>query len=458
MARTLTRTRTRRINTQHLAWGVMLASFAIFCVIAVAAFVGIRYFLFQSRIPLSSSVEVARGAPTLTLVGSDLQQTVVTQRGEIASGSVLTTNTESQALLRFIDSQREGQLIASVTVESGSSVNLRQSTRPRFDWSEDAYWIDFRETYGTIDVFIPRDVGRTVLLSFGTTLGPSVRLSAAGRYSLIAAGGRVQLLNYEGEALLVAQDGRTQLVAAGQTSAIDDQSNQFSVLPLNNLLGDTTFTSENVLDFENTPDQVRSQVWLCRNNIATEGEPVGSYTLTQVDQRAALRLFRGENANSHGETECWQLGTGRGGIDLSSFSRVSIRATFKIQSQSLSLCGEDGSECPLMLSMDYVPANGGRALQWFHGFFAAIDPNRMYPPSCTSCNEQHERVTPGVWYTYESHNLFEIFAPETRPRSILNLRFYASGHQYDVYVSEVILIADNLPILELPAAEATQEN
>ena len=95
-------------------------------------------------------------------------------------------------------------------------------------------------------------------------------------------------------------------------------------------------------------------------------------------------------------------------------------------------------------------------MQWFHGFYAAIDPNRNYPYSCTSCNEQHERITQGVWYTYESHNLFGMFAPEARPVSILNLRFSASGHQYDVYVSEVALIADDMPILELPIAEATQ--
>ena len=47
----------------------MLFSFAIFCVFAIVALLGIRYFLFQSRVPLISMVEVSRGTPTLTLVG-----------------------------------------------------------------------------------------------------------------------------------------------------------------------------------------------------------------------------------------------------------------------------------------------------------------------------------------------------------------------------------------------------
>jgi hypothetical protein len=170
----------------------------------------------------------------------------------------------------------------------------------------------------------------------------------------------------------------------------------------------------------------------------------------------ALRLLRGDGAISHGETRCLQsLGTGMGGLDVSGYNSVSIRATFRIESQTLSACGIDGSECPLMLRMDYIPAGGGDAVSWFHGFYAFVDPNRLFPQSCLSCNEQHERVTPDTWYTYESHNLFEIFAPEAQPKSILNLRFYASGHQYDVYVNEVMLLADDMPVTEIPAAEAT---
>ena len=457
MATTLPKTDTRRINTQQLAWGIMLASFAIFCVIAGAAILGVRFFLFQSRVPLASSVEVARGTPTLTRLGAELQQTAVTRSNEITGGSVVTTNNESQALLRFADPQRTDEQVASITVGTGSSLHLRQSSRPRFDWSEDAYWLEFDGAYGTIDIFVPQNLGRSILITMDTTLGPSVRFSASGRYTITAARGYVQVLNFEGDALLIAQDGRTQPVGAGQTSSIAEGSNQFAVLPLTNLFGDIFFTTENVIDFNSTSEQVFPQAWRCDNLVENPDQPIGSYSLVTNDMRPALRFFRGDNALSNGATRCYQgLGTGTGGLDVSNYRSVSIRVTFKIQSQSLSACGSQGSECPLMLRMDYLPADGGDARSWYHGFYASVDPNRQFPYACSGC-DQHERVSLGEWYTYESHNLFEVFAPATQPKSILNLRFYASGHQYEVYVSEVALIADNTPIIELPVAEATQE-
>lgn len=458
MATTFPKTNARRINTQHLAWGILLASFAIFCVIAGAAILGMRFFLFQSRVPLDTSVEVARGTPTLTRVGAELQQTAVTRPSEVTGGSILTTNTESQAVLRFVDSQQHNKQIATVTVGTGSSVNLRQGSRPRFDWSEDAYWLEFDGAYGTIDIFVPQDLGRSMLITLNTTLGPVVRFNASGRYTVTAARGYVQVLNFEGDALLVAQDGSTQSVAAGQTSSIAGDSNQFAVLPLTNLFGDIHFTSENVIDFNSTPEQVRPQVWRCDNLVENPEQPIGNFSLVNNDMRPALRFFRGDDAISNGATRCYQgLGTGTGGLDVSNYRSISIRATFKIQSQSLSACGTQGSECPLMLRMDYLPADGSEAISWYHGFYASVDPNKQYPYACSGC-DQHERVTSGVWYTYESHNLFEVFAPATQPKAILNLRFYASGHQYEVYVSEVALIADNTPIAELPVAEATQES
>ena len=96
--------------------------------------------------------------------------------------------------------------------------------------------------------------------------------------------------------------------------------------------------------------------------------------------------------------------------------------------------------------MDYIPANGGDPVNWYHGFYAIIDPSRSFPLRCDSCSEQHEQINPGVWYTYEIRNLFEAFAAQVRPKLILNIRFYASGHQYEVYVSQVVLLADQTMI------------
>jgi len=438
--------RRRRINSQQLAWGVMLLSFAVFCAILITVIIGIQYFLFQSRIPLRSIVAVPRG--TATLIDSDLNQTAVTSSDEMYFGSTLTTDTQSQASISFIDPQHDGQLIANVTIENGSSLNMKQDSRPRFDLSSDApYWIDFKDVYGEFDIFVPDNITRPILISFGTTLGPSARLTANGHYTLIAAGEQVQVINYTGEALLIAPDRRTQLVDAGQTASMHSNSDQFTLASHPDVLGDTGFTSENILDINGDSTQVKPDAWICNNTVQNPGDPMGTVGLAMVDGRPALRLMRGEGTETHGRTQCWHgLGTSTGGLDVSPYSSVSIRATFKIQSQSLSACGVDASECPLTLAMDYIPANGGDPVNWYHGFYAIIDPSRSFPLRCDSCSEQHEQINPGVWYTYEIRNLFEAFAPQVRPKLILNIRFYASGHQYEVYVSQVVLLADQTMI------------
>src|SRR4051812_26146797 len=147
----------------------MLLSFAIFCAILIIVIAGVQYFLFQSRIPLRSIVDVPRG--TATLIDADLNQTAVTTKSdEMFYGSVLTTDTQSQASISFLDSQHDNQLIATVTVLNGSSLNLRQDTRPRFNLSSDApFWIDFKDVYGEFDVFVPDNITRPILIGFATT-------------------------------------------------------------------------------------------------------------------------------------------------------------------------------------------------------------------------------------------------------------------------------------------------
>ncbi len=437
----------RQVNTQHLAWGVLLLSFAIFCAILISVILGANYFIFQSRVQLSAQIHVARGTATWT--GTNLTDTAVKSDQVITRSSVVSTDPQSQASVTFYDPQHSDRLVANVTLKSGSGLAVSEDSRPRFDSSQDAYWLEFEEFYGEVDVFVPDNLDRSLLISFATTLGPSVRLTAPGRYTLSASNARVQLVNYSGEALLMADNLRNRLVPAGQSGSIKSDAasddDQFVLAPLTTLTGDTSFSAANVIDFISNADQAQPQVWRCLN--LQEADPPGSFSLVTEDARPAVRLFRDNGAESHGETRCLQgFGTGTEGLDVSQYQSVSIRATFKIVSQSLSTCGFDGSECPFMLRMDYFPVSGGDAVSWFHGFYEYVEPNQFLPQSCASCNEQHEQINPNTWYTYESHNLKETFAPGRVPQSILNLRFYASGHEYEVYVSEVALLVDNAEI------------
>ena len=96
-----------------------------------------------------------------------------------------------------------------------------------------------------------------------------------------------------------------------------------------------------------------------------------------------------------------------------------------------------------MLRIDYIDQNG-QARKWYHGFYAMNDMQLAYPLQCNSCAQAHEFINPRSWYSYDSGNLFTLFPPDERPSKILAVWFYASGHQYDVQLSEVALVGSRV--------------
>ncbi|MFQ3672717.1 MAG: hypothetical protein SNJ83_03875, partial [Aggregatilineales bacterium] len=95
-----------------------------------------------------------------------------------------------------------------------------------------------------------------------------------------------------------------------------------------------------------------------------------------------------------------------------------------------------GSECPLMLRVNYIDVNGSERA-WFQGFYTMSNPALGYPPRCESCTQDHLQINPRVLYTYRTGNLFATIPASARPVRITSVEFYASGHQYDVLVNEI---------------------
>ena len=142
------------------------------------------------------------------------------------------------------------------------------------------------------------------------------------------------------------------------------------------------------------------------------------------------------------QTKCIQnfVSEGSNAFDVSQFDYLAMRTTLLVNFQSVSKCGIAGSECPLMLRIDYITAEG-TPRQWFQGFYTVDDPQYAdYPPTCDSCLREHVKINEKTWYTFETGNLFTLLPTDWRPGAILNVQFYASGHQYDVYLGEMSLV------------------
>ncbi|MDZ4770598.1 MAG: hypothetical protein SGJ24_15845 [Chloroflexota bacterium] len=427
-------------NQHYIAWGVILVAFSAFCVVGALSLVGGHHFIFRSTIPIFGQLQVSRG--TASLLGSEQIEQAVRAERAIEVSSVITTDSQSQATLTFQDPYHDGASIATVTLKNGASLVARQFSRPRFEWSAAPYQIVLDNIVGEFSIVVPADAPRPVTVQIGEPHGVAARLDGVGRYTVNANDTQLSVVNVSGEATMLANDGRAYPIPLGQqgTAQVTDPSRFMYAPALVNLLGNAEFSESNVLDFNAAPDQVRALQWRC--NSWQNSLPAGGYSFVNIDGQPALRLLRGGGAKSHGETLCVQAFNATEGLDVSPFRHISLRVRFKISDHSLSACGMDGSECPLMVRMEYYPTGSDEIATWIHGFYAKTYGDLDLPVQCDSCGELHEVINTDRWYTYESGNLLTKLTPDKRPGSILNLKFYSSGHQYDVSVREVELLVD----------------
>ncbi len=433
-----------RTDPHRLAWGVLLMAFAVFCVTCAAAGFVVNFFLFQSTVPMLSNLTVSRGSVEVTEPADPIARSVRTPVN-LSGIAEVGTDSQSQAKLFVRDTLADGRLIAIVTLHTNSTLTLRTAARPRFNWSTSGYFVDLRDVSGRFDITIVPDLGRDVLVTLRSTQGVLINLSESGDYIVNTSNTRVQVLNRAGMAVLVPIGSQVGYVVpvAGQ-GVVDTETNTFETRQgYTELLQNSSFTALNPSVSSGDAQELLSG-WVC-NNDPTD-DPPGSYRSQMVDGVMLLRLERFGDATTHGRTSCVQT-FGQTGLDVVArgFDYLALRATFSINFQSLNACGIEGSECPLMLRVDYIDQNG-QAQKWYHGFFSANDEQLLYPLQCNSCRQAHEFINPKTWYTFDSANLFALLPPDQRPVQIVAVWFYASGHQFDVQVSEIALLGGRVAL------------
>ncbi len=446
-----------RIKPERLAWGVVLIAFAIFSTICALTTIGIYSFFFQSTVPMR--VDLVVGVGSVAITESDLIPRVERAVRDLTSvvNVSVSTDQQSQGTLSFRIPDEDGRLLAAITVKRNTTLSLRSASLPRFSWSTSDYIIDLRDFRGEVDILVTeRPDDNYFVLSVLSPTGAQIHIDTAGQYTLTSNDTLVQVVNRRGRAILFAPDlSINRAIPAGNRGTL--------ILQTDEIILDSAFTDllvnasfDTVYDAETTEQPRLPERWGCSNK--QEDLPIGQWLPQVVDGRGVIRLLRNDNASSHGETLCVQYFAqdGQAGVDVTNFNFLNLRATMFINYQSLSRCGIRGSECPLMLRMDYIDRDGNPR-QWFQGFYAFDSELYDYPPVCITCSppqDVHQQINEQAWYTFETGNLFVKLA-DRLPGRILSITFYASGHQYDVYVGEVALLAGNVEAFTPPPAEIT---
>jgi hypothetical protein len=436
------------INMQRLAWMILVSSTILFCSSTLAITVGVYYFFFRSDIPLDVSIEVSQG--TAGFVASDFsEQPIRTYLRNLRDRPfIVTTDAQSQAAIsvQMIGDGEYQPVLATITLENNSSMRLTRASRPRFRWSDGIYWIELEDVRGEIDVFVSRAADRPFVIQIHTGAGYTVRIDDPGRYSFSTDNVQLRLATREGEASIIADDHvNNRLVPRNQEAILlIGRGAPFVTASPENLLQNSYFAF--ALPVESEGENVPPMGWGCFDR--PDSPPRGRWTTNLWEGRPALRLLREDGAQSHGKTGCRQE-FGTPGREVSNFTYLELQTTFLINYHSLSNCGVDGSECPVLLLLDYVDVNG-TARRWYQGFYVRQDSQRPYPAACLTCGQvyqPHRLINAQVWYTFETGNLFDLLSPAERPAYISRFEFYASGHQYDVFVSEVVLLAGRTEVV-----------
>ncbi|MFQ3536445.1 MAG: hypothetical protein SNJ58_11260 [Aggregatilineales bacterium] len=438
-----TRSHTLR-NPQAVAWTIMLASFVTFCLIMALGTAGAYWFLFQSRVEMAIRLTVSKGRVDLTL--PDGSPASAARQEFPGANSTVQVDSVSQGYLTFEDNYSK-QLIATVFLMQGSSLTIEQAARPRFEWSSAPYTIRLRNAIGRFWIDIPAGVARDVLLEITSEAG-TARFSQSGNFRLHSSSQQLDLHADDGNALLEAPSGQVRTVSAGEIGTLLRDPVGMGTLivrPTPFELLNAGFGSREDID----TNPALPFGWACTSRANRPNEPQGSFSRLLFEQQVTLSMKRLGQGLDHAETSCQYTFSEDDGIvlsiprrSLSSYDSLYVRARVRIRSQDVTTCGIQGSECPVMIQLDYLGENNApeQPQVWRHGFYTLRPPTDESPTICDTCLQEHEKINADTWYIYDSGDLFRLLPGARKPESVLRLRVYASGHAYESIIANLQVI------------------
>lgn len=405
----------RRYSPELVAWAVLLAAFAVFCVLAVAVpWAILRYIEYAER-PHRIELSPISGITQLRERGQASWLAVAGSR-RVSPGSSLQTDLPARSMLTVYEGDSDFVLV-TVHVFGDTQFSLVGASAPRFSASDQPNRVIIGLTHGRLRLNPGPALGRAldlrVLVPGGEVVieDGSVALEVTADATEVAVrGGRCLLRSLERSEELVLETGeRAVLVSDGEIRG-----------PLSsgrNLVTNGDFGAGLAL------------AWEVYNDQGGDGGNInGKALLLEDDGRRVLHLERLGEQRDHCETGVRQALN----RDVTDYVSLRIRIDLRLLYQSLSGGGVQGSEFPLMIRLNYRDARGN--LQWwYHGFY--YENPTGFP---TPAGEMIER---NVWFAYESPNLMAVQG-DLKPAYLESIQVYASGHDYQSQVADIQVVVE----------------
>jgi hypothetical protein len=410
---------------QRLAWIVVFGSFVAFVALAVLIPFSVSAVIQRAVQPLAVRVQANEGTVgiqqadngTSALFAGDVPQ-------ELDAGGTILTNATDTALLQVFTPD-EQQVVARIQVYGNSNMGLVAGDSPRFSVSSAENRLALDLSSGRLLVSVPAEGERPLDLHITVPQG-EISIQEPGQYSITTVNEESQFSVLEGQASVVGREGSLVLV-----------TDERVVLPAEGPVRGPLDTERNLIrngdfgrDFDN---------WLL---LPGEVERVDqSKVEIQVTTRANEPVLKFNRVG---------LGHADAGVrqvvdqDLTDYQSLQVLIWMQIVDQSLEVCGQQGSECPVIVRIEYVDVNGVDQV-WQQGFYAIGTTGQNTPDICVTCPSpvnEHEQIPFNQLVFYESGNLVEQLGQlNILPRHIKSISLISSGHTFDVEVVELAVMA-----------------
>ncbi len=414
-----------RRHPQETAWTVITVAFCLFCGLLFGGVYSVYWWLTGSMVDQA----VALSGETVVQLPNAVRQEV--DRTSAPVGSTISTQLglASQANITFLGSDGDTP-VAIIQMFDNTRIVIVEALTPRYpSLNNGSNSITIRVETGRLRIITPQNVNRpsqiTVLSSAGSRTmigepGTNVSVDNTNTVStrITVREGRVQVMSDDtGDVLDLAAE-QTATVDAGQSPRGPDVSER-------NLIQNGDFR------------ELLAGTWIVDTPPASQpDQPPVSITVV-TDEQPAVRFSR-EGVNFVRGSISQPLN-----VNVSDFASLRLGLDVRVLQQSLSNCGQLGTECPVMVRLVYQDPNGSQH-EWLQGFYFRFSATQG-SPRCLTCGlppPEHIQVQQGVWLNWTSPDLLALLREANRPMAVLlSIQIEASGHSFDSEVTQVQLLA-----------------
>lgn len=338
--------------------------------------------------------------------------------------TIVTDKTDSsRGFLTFFD-------YSTATILPNTRLTLLEMRRPRFGWSDQPNLVTVEQAIGTVRYTIPptwkhegNPDGRPLQFLVRTP-NFDAWLNPGGSYLVNVTDASSEIVVREGNAIVQSRDGsRQRSVGLGQRIVAQSGAPLGDLLPAaKDLLQNGAFTQTITCD----PNEIGP--WRCYSDQGGDGGNVnGSIGIVNAGDRRAVQIKRAGSKQNSAITGIRQILD----RDVSDFRTLNLSADVRVDNQDLSGGGYQSTEYPLILHLTYKDVNGDQH-EYFHGFYAQNDANNPH--------ENADLIPRAQWIPFDSSNL--LASLPFKPFRIVSAEIYASGWDYESYVSNVRLTAE----------------